>query len=522
MAAPRDGVQCPIEPPLPRAFALPLGLPRTRRAEILLGALISSLPLLLYAPFLASPFERDEGVYATVAQGLLAGEIPYRDLFDNKPPLVYAWYAFSFALFGEHVFAPRLLASTLLAGTAFVLFLQVRLLFPVRAAYLAAALFGLAMGVPYVALHANTEAFMMLPLMGSLLAFTLGMARRHLGWFALAGVLAALALMTKQVALWNLVALLLVAPWWRRKQGYAGAHVFLPSLCMAGAALASTALILLPFAVSGALDDFFYANVSYNYRYVGVTSYPQRVFHFKRALLFALYFVGATAPLVAGSLAGLAVTLRRPLSPAYALALAWAVASALGVSMGARFYPHYFLQIVPSLAFFSAIALDAHIEALPARPARPLLAAAASLVLIALVTNGLLWLAPRATEKRLSSDVYHQKQWETASRQLAQYIAARTSAHDRILNYGREAQLYFYADRLPATRFFYDWAYGYDPATLDTTLNHLRSDPPALVIDTVLPPLFKPEDRDPEMDAFLAQYYTFTGRVQFADIYSRR
>lgn len=495
-------------------------LPRTRRAELLLLAIIVGLPLALYAPFLGTPFERDEGVYATVAQGLLSGQIPYRDLFDNKPPLVYAWYALSFLVFGEQVFAPRLFAAALLAGAAFVIFLQVRLLFPPRVAYLAAGLFALAMGVPYVALHANTEALMMLPLMASLLAFTLGITGERPGWFALAGALASLALMTKQVAVWNLLVLLIVAPWWRLKQGHSGLQVILPSLWTAGAALTVIAVTLAPFAAWGALDDFFYANVVYNFGYVGLTSYAERIFHVKRALLFALYFVGATAPLVAGSLAGLALTLRKSLSPAHVLAVAWAAASALGVSMGGRFYPHYFLQIVPSLAFFSALALDRHLAALPQLPPRPLLAAAGGLVFVALATNGLLWVAPRATEERLSDDVYYQKEWEASSRELAEYIAARTSPDDRILNYGREGQLYFYADRLPATRFFYDWAYGYDPDTLTTTIKDLKADPPSIVIDTVLPPLFKPEDRDPEMDAFLLQYYTFTGHVEFADIYS--
>jgi len=53
----------------------------------LLGVLV--LPFLLAAPFLNEPFEKDEGTYATVARGLLDGQLPYRDLFDHKPPLVY-------------------------------------------------------------------------------------------------------------------------------------------------------------------------------------------------------------------------------------------------------------------------------------------------------------------------------------------------------------------------------------------------------------------------------------------------
>src|SRR5512132_3256049 len=86
-------------------------------AELVFLLALLAIPILLYLPFAGIPFERDEGVYATVAQGLLRGEMPYRDLFDNKPPLVYAWYALSFLLFGERVVAPRILAAVLLSLT---------------------------------------------------------------------------------------------------------------------------------------------------------------------------------------------------------------------------------------------------------------------------------------------------------------------------------------------------------------------------------------------------------------------
>ena len=67
--------------------------------------------------------------------------------------------------------------------------------------------FALSTGLPFVALHANTEAYMVLPMVTSLLAFTMGMRSGRLGWFLAAGALGALAVMTKQVAVWNLAAL---------------------------------------------------------------------------------------------------------------------------------------------------------------------------------------------------------------------------------------------------------------------------------------------------------------------------
>ena len=160
--------------------------PRPRLRALLgpgLLALLCLLPVLLYLPFLNAPFERDESVYAIIARGLLNGQIPYRDLFDNKPPLVFGWYALAFAVFGEDDVAPRLVAALLLSLTTLTLFAEARLLFSRRVAYLAAAAFALSTGLPFVALHSNTEAYMLLPMVASLLAFTLGVRRGRLGWF---------------------------------------------------------------------------------------------------------------------------------------------------------------------------------------------------------------------------------------------------------------------------------------------------------------------------------------------------
>src|SRR6266542_1663421 len=99
------------------------------------------VPILLYLPVIVSPFERDEGVYATIAQRLLRGDVPYRDLFDNKPPIVYGWYALSFLLFGEGVAAPRIVAALLLSFTTLAIFGEARMLFPRRVAYVGAGAF---------------------------------------------------------------------------------------------------------------------------------------------------------------------------------------------------------------------------------------------------------------------------------------------------------------------------------------------------------------------------------------------
>ena len=61
---------------------------------------------LLFAVFflrLPSLFEPywygDEGIYLTIGQGLRQGLVLYRDIYDNKPPLIYLLAALSGSLF---------------------------------------------------------------------------------------------------------------------------------------------------------------------------------------------------------------------------------------------------------------------------------------------------------------------------------------------------------------------------------------------------------------------------------------
>src|SRR3990170_7403413 len=221
-----------LRPVIARALRLAPSPNLSRRSllEAVPLIVICLLPVVLYLPFVRAPFERDEGVYATVAQGLLDGRVPYRDLFDNKPPLVYGWYAFSFLLFGETVAAPRIVAAVLLSFTTLAVYAQARMLLTRALAYMAAGIFAVSTGLPFVALHANTEAYMLLPLVTSLVAFTIGMRHGRLGWFLLSGALGGLAMMTKQVAVWNLLALAVGASVWRWRTSGGGWRTFTPAL----------------------------------------------------------------------------------------------------------------------------------------------------------------------------------------------------------------------------------------------------------------------------------------------------
>ena len=59
-----------------------------------------SVATLRVLPALRFPIGRDEATYCVIAQGMLRGQVLYRDLWDNKPPGIFYIYAVIVKLFG--------------------------------------------------------------------------------------------------------------------------------------------------------------------------------------------------------------------------------------------------------------------------------------------------------------------------------------------------------------------------------------------------------------------------------------
>lgn len=79
-----------------------------RADKLLLGVVIASVALgcLLILQF---GFGRDQGIYAVVADSILHGGMPYRDVWDFKPPGIFYVYAVAELVFGHRMIAPRIL-----------------------------------------------------------------------------------------------------------------------------------------------------------------------------------------------------------------------------------------------------------------------------------------------------------------------------------------------------------------------------------------------------------------------------
>ncbi len=420
---------------------------RERRAAILGLLLVGATALLLRWPVAAIPLERDEGEYAYIAQRWLAGDVPYRDSFDQKAPGVFAAYALVLRFVGSSPAAVHWATQAYtLATLAVIVWLGRRLvsLPDGIAAGLLAALLTVDHG--FLGNAANTEQFAILPLAAATATALRAAGPHRLAWSACTGALGAAALLFKPVAAPVLLVHLglLVGP---GRGGWRSAAAF-----VAGG-LAPVVPALGYFAAKGAWTQFWDATVRHNLEYASGTSLRSYGLYFWlqiRASLATLVPVCAAAALAPIFLSSETSDRRRVLGSTGL----WLAASLVAVAAGGYFRRHYFILAVPPLALLAGMGLHAAARRIaPPRPAAWLtLAAAAAIVGHAVMQSP--WYYLTGTPETKSRRIYDVNPF-AESPAVARFLAERSRPEDRIFVFGSEPQLLFYAQRQSASRYIY-------------------------------------------------------------------
>ena len=91
-----------------------------------------------------------------------------------------------------------------------------------------------------------------------------------------------------------------------------------------------------------------------------------------------------------------------------------------------------------------------------------------------------------------------------------------TQPGDYVYEWGTKSQIYFLADRQPASRWLHNRAYKVDKSIMAEVIADLEEKQPKVILLTV-------ERRHPPsaLAAYLDQHYRFADRVEYADLYQR-
>mgnify|MGYP003393201132 CR=1 FL=1 len=233
---------------------------------------IATLFVLLRVPSLIEPhWYGDEGIYQVVGREILKGEILYKDIWDNKPPFLYAIYA----IFNGNLFFVKLASLTFGLLSVFSFYILTTKVFEkIFSRFTSCAVFAILFALPFLEGNiANAENFMLLPItLGAYFILVFKDSRKAIH-LILAGFLLSIAFITKIVAIFDFFAFFIflgILLW--NKYGKSALR-FKNLKNHALFSLSFVSLLILSsiyFLLNGALGDFLNAVFAQNVNYVNV------------------------------------------------------------------------------------------------------------------------------------------------------------------------------------------------------------------------------------------------------------
>lgn len=452
---------------------------------------------LVRLPSIVEPMGADQGLYAYVGERLLAGELPYRDAWDQKPPAVHFAYAAMRALWpGDSVVAAADLLAA--AGIAALLHALGTTLAGRTLGQTAALLFLFFSNPAFlrlsgVAVRGQCETFIAAAVTAALLLTVRAPSGRSTGPLLAAGALLGVAFTFKyNAAVYTLVAVVALV-----LRHTPARQVLWHGGTLAVGFLLPAAAFTAIFAIGRALPDLYDATITYNLRYSGETyTGPMHAvgylltFPIRHARVDALWLLGG-----GGCAVLLAASFR---SPERLIAVAWVGAACMSIAInGSRDLPQYFIQAAPALALAAAWAG----KVLWSRRALVNGVCALAIGIAVWRVNDFTKLVDNTSHDakymlgRMSrpeflaryGDRTMRKYSALAVEELGDFLGARTSPDDRVYIFGFSCGAYVKAERASASRFFWsrpvivgfnDGVAGYGVSGL---LDDLRRTAPAIV-----------------------------------------
>jgi len=421
----------------------------------------------------SAPFERDEGEYAYSAWIMRNGSMPYRNAFLQKPPLIIYTYIFSQFLSSTALWPPRLLASIFTLISTFLVALIAKSIFGKKYFWPTALVFTPMIMLPtLMPFSANTEIFMLTPLLGFLYLYTTSHPNPKASRLFLAGILSSLALLYKPICLYVVVFISLL--WGRsilksQKSLLHSVKLFL-FLLLGGAV--TTLIILAPFLLTQTFKDLFQQVIVFNGYYAkswglglgGITFQFSRIlkYYWPLAIISLVFFINPPKK--------------------WWLPLGLTFSSILAIYQS--YIGHYYLLLMPfwSLMLSYSLVKLSGFKGLAKRNVKP-----EALVAIAVITM----LFPirvqfTHTPEELNLWVYGTANPFYEAPLVARKLSEITTPTDPVFIAGSEPEILFYAKRISTSKFVITYPLIIDtPKRLDyqkEAIQELKNKPPQAIV----------------------------------------
>jgi len=411
---------------------------KSRRRFFFAALGIVLLTVAIRLPSLLHPRPIDsEAMYSVVANEIVDGGRPYVDAVERKPPLLFWTYAAVFKIAGKfnwealHIVA---LVWTLCAMAG--LYVIGSELFDRNAGLVAAFLYSVFQPWwTWKNLSFDSEMLMNLPIIWAwAIAFGRGSSRVR-PELLLAGALLGMAFLLKQPAAIAAVPLgvYLLLPRYRASRGLTPTDSIVQATVLTLGFFVALGLVAIVLWKQGIIHDAFYWTIA---------DHDVPHIFWQKGIVTTLTFLVTCLPLLFGTI--MACRYKSEIwtgKMAERTALLGLLgASAIGAAAGARFYPHYYVQLIPPLALLAA-SYYARVWSRTMQPSHWLLRPRVTYA----------WLA-------LTVIVFSIKHWTGLAPQrepskTGQYLLAHSDPADRIFVWGQTPEIYLDAHRRPACRY---------------------------------------------------------------------
>jgi 4-amino-4-deoxy-L-arabinose transferase-like glycosyltransferase len=492
------------------------------------GSFLALSVLTRWLSLVVPVLDSDEAAHAVGSWVWMDGGRLYTDFIDNKPPLLYAYYALAQLVFGRGLFAVHLFTALV---TVPLSALAASAVFGHDRRGLAAAALSLVYGPSFLAhdmLAVNAELVLLAPAAWALAMVSDERRASRPGSLFRAGVLLGVAVLVKTTAAFWLAAV----AWAALRSGF---HAGRAKRVVALGAGFSVPLLLAwaAFAVTGGAHDMLYWLL---WRGAAYATSPVSVGEaVERAASYLVPWLLVTAPLWWAWLRS------RPLMDPHRRRLVdgLVVTSLASALAGFRFYPHYFIPAAFALALGAAPAVAEWVAHPRERAGRAFLAATLVVFLAFQAANACLYLGGmriyretdpvyRQTVERLAADVcfpgsrlfvwgwapgFYYEAGLRGARPASRFVVMAQSGLTRYVS-GRQRRATGEQDVVPA------------PDHWDRLMQDLDRSQATYILDTSPAGIYRwdryPVQDYPRLDRYLAEHYEPMGSVGEVRLFRRR
>lgn len=465
--------------------------------------------LILRIPSFFEPYSYgDEMIYLTLGEAIRRGVTLYKGIYDNKPPLLYIMAAIGGSLF----WFKAILAIWHLI-TVFIFWKLTEVIFEKKkkSQIVTTVIFAILTTIPLLEGNIiNAEIFMIGP---TILAFLILLSKnlKPKNIF-LGGILLSVATLFKIPAAFDMGAILFL--WFVTIKRFDKKNI--------RELLKNTSYLLVGFATpiaitaicyffKGALKEYIAAAFLQNLGYLSSwrPGDVQKPFLIRNLPLFL------RAVVVISGL-GLAFWKRKKLSVKFLLASSWLLVSLFAVTLSERPYPHYMLQIVPSVSILLSILFT--------QENREQTLAIIPLTIAFFVPVAFkFWYYPtfpyylrfvKLASGQMSRSEYLSTFGSHVPRnyKIADFVIASTKPNDKIFVWGESSPIYALTKRFPPGKYVADYHIK-DFSTPSETLTNLSREAPEFII-------ILPEASDfPQLTSFVRKNYGLVETIEGAEIW---